>query len=262
MFIFYILYIVSSRRPSKHLLDNVSLASMVAPSFSSFSSSRRGSDVATLVSSSYADTSSTVHHSKENAFGQNQRQRWNSLVVKLWVMCTSSFIKAGRLDEAVQAILEAEELGLTDADVWHQLGLLCLKAYQVKKDALASSLSTAGGELSSKEDDDDCEELYNTALDAFKKALAIDPDHIQTHVDMASTWIQHQDREAEWELAEALLDRTTKSLGWDHEEAWYLLGSVYRHQESLERSKDCLLYALELSETKPLRPFTLLPRFV
>ncbi|CAO3593098.1 unnamed protein product [Absidia cylindrospora] len=253
---------VSSRRPSRPLLDNVSLASMVAPSFSSFSSSRRGSDVGTLVSSSsgYGDmSSSTIHHSKENAFGQNQRQRWNSLVVKLWVMCTSSFIKAGRLDEAVQAILEAEELGLTDADVWHQLGLLCLKAYQVKKDALVASTSTGD---SNKDEDDECEELYNTALDAFKKALAIDPDHIQTHVDMASTWIQHQDREAEWELAEALLDRTTKSLGWDHEEAWYLLGSVYRHQDSMERAKNCLLYALELAETKPLRPFTLLPRFV
>ncbi|KAI8330708.1 hypothetical protein BC941DRAFT_517938 [Chlamydoabsidia padenii] len=222
----------SSRRPSKPLLDNVSLASMVAPSLSSFASSRRSSDTGTLVSNHMI--------SKENAFGRSQRQRWNTLVVKLWVMCTSSFIKAGRLDEAVQAILEAEEVGLTDADVWHQLGLLCLKAYQLQKD------------------DDD--ELYNTALDAFKKALAIDPDHIQTHVDMAATWIEHQDKE--WELAEALLDRTTKSLGWDHEEAWYLLGQVYQHQQSMDRAKECLLYALELSETKPLRPFSLLPRFV
>lgn len=222
---------------------------MVAPSFSSYSGSRRGSDATTLVG-----PSST---SKENAFGRAQRQRWNTLVVKLWVMCTSSFIKAGRLNEAVQAILEAEELGLTDADVWHQLGLLCLKAYQVKK-ASAHDKKSDGND----DDDEDDEELYNTALDAFKKALAIDPDHIQTHVDMAATWIEHQDREAEWELAEALLDRTTKSLGWDHEEAWFLLGQVYRHQNSMVRAKDCLLYALELSETKPLRPFSLLPRFV
>jgi tetratricopeptide (TPR) repeat protein len=214
---------------------------MVAPSFSSYSGSRRGSDATTLVCPSPV--------SKENAFGRAQRQRWNTLVVKLWVMCTSSFIKAGRLNEAVQAILEAEELGLTDADVWHQLGLLCLKAYQVKK-------------ASAQDNNDDDDELYNTALDAFKKALAIDPDHIQTHVDMAATWIEHQDRETEWELAEALLDRTTKSLGWDHEEAWFLLGQVYRHQNSMVRAKECLLYALELAETKPLRPFSLLPRFV
>ncbi|KAI8097685.1 uncharacterized protein BX664DRAFT_84715 [Halteromyces radiatus] len=240
---------VSSRQPSRQLLDNVSLASMVAPSFSSFTStnnnSRRGSDATTLVSYNGAV------HSKENAFGRYQRERWNTLVVKLWVMCTGSFIKAGRLDEAVQAILEAEEIGLTDADVWHQLGLLCLEAHRLKEKKKQND---------GDDSDDDEEELYDTALDAFKKALAINPDHIQTHVDMASAWI-HQ-KETQWELAEALLDRTTRSFGWDHEEAWFLLGSVYRHQQSLERAKDCLLYALELSETKPLRPFTILPRFV
>lgn len=236
-----------SKQTSKVLLDNVSLASMVAPSFSSLNS-RRGSDAVTLFN---YNTSGD----KENAFGEKQRERWNSLVVKLWIMCTSSFIKSDRLDEAVQAISEAEEIGLTDADVWHQLGLLCLRAYELNKKAESSS---------SKHDnvnESNNEELYDTALDAFKKALAIQPNHVQTHVDMAKAWIEHKDN-PQWELAEALLDNTTKSLGWDHEEAWYLLGLAHRQRNSLERSKEYLLYALQLSETKPLRSFKIVPRFV
>ncbi|KAI9307106.1 hypothetical protein BJ944DRAFT_198193 [Cunninghamella echinulata] len=233
---------------SKALLDNVSLASMVAPSFSSLNS-RRGSDAVTL----FNYNASSVD--KENGFGQKQRERWNSLVVKLWIMCTSSFIKSDRLDEAVHAITEAEEIGLTDADVWHQLGLLCLRAYELNNKTNASKWNKDDQEYKNNE------ELYDTALDAFKKALAIQPNHVPTHVDMAKAWIEHKET-PQWELAEALLDNTTKSLGWDNEEAWYLLALAHRHRKSLERSKECLLYALQLSETKPLRSFKILPRFV
>ncbi|KAI8061074.1 hypothetical protein BC940DRAFT_310760 [Gongronella butleri] len=238
----------STDTSSKRVLDTkVSLASMVAPSFSSLTTlGRRNSEVST--------TWSTLQPvQKENAFVRHQRERWDALMVKIWVTCTSSFIKAGRLDQAVHAIMEAEEIGLTDANVWHQLGVLCWHAYKLARDHATSSDNGAT-------DDENPDALYDTAMDAFKKALAIDPDHIATHIDMATAFIEHTSA-PQWELAEAMLERTTKSLGWDQQHAWYLLGRVYQQQNDMQRAKDCYMYALELSETSPIRSFALLPRF-
>ncbi|ORX44759.1 hypothetical protein DM01DRAFT_1340288 [Hesseltinella vesiculosa] len=238
----------SSSKPK--LSTNVSLASMVAPSFSSLTTlGRRDSESSTVWSTLQPQPAKT-----EVAFVRHQRERWDALMVKIWVMCTSSFIKAGRFEQAIQAIMEAEEIGLTDANVWHMLGVLCWSAYTkaIERQQLDDNQGA---------NEENPEDLYDTSMEAFKKALAIDPDHIATHIDMASAWIQHQP-EPEWELAETLLERITKSLGWDRHDAWYYLGCAFQQQKDMARAKDCFLYAMDLSETHPVRPFTVLPRFI
>lgn len=91
-------------------------------------------------------------------------------------------------------MVEAEQLGTMDPDVWHQLGVLCLFKYKT-------------------EQGDDLER----ALDAFKKALMLDPYHTAAQVDLASAYIDIQ----EWELALGLLDQATQGgPGWDNAEAW------------------------------------------
>ncbi|KAI9313544.1 hypothetical protein BX666DRAFT_2030325 [Dichotomocladium elegans] len=178
--------------------------------------------------------------SKANPFIRQRREHWHQILVKLWLLSTTTYIRAGMLEEATKAIIEAEQQILVgqmnDAGVWHQLGIVFIKEAKDKAN----------------------KDLFDTGLDAFKKALAINPDHVDTLVDMAHCFMEKD----EWEVAEGLLDRATQGYGWDNAEAWYHLSVCYRHANDLVRAKDCLSYSLELSETTPLQSFGLLPRFV
>lgn len=58
------------------------------------------------------------------------------------------------------------------------------------------------------------------------------------------------------DMAEGILETTTKSLGWDCAEAWFYLGKVFEASDRLARAKECLWYALELENSRPIRSFT------
>lgn len=132
---------------------------------------------------------------RESTFIEYRRDQWQKLLIKLWLLATSSFIRAQRFQEACHAILEAEQLGPLDADVWYQLGDLCIKASKWQ---------------------DEQKELWDVGLDAFKKALTLDPDHVKALVALSSAFITMQ----EYEIAEGYLERATKGRGWDNAEAW------------------------------------------
>lgn len=38
------------------------------------------------------------------------------------------------------------------------------------------------------------------------------------------------------------------------------LGDLYSKTDRIERAKECLFYALELEDTQPIQPFSILPR--
>lgn len=256
----------SLRKKSIHLID-VGFARRIGSSSNNSQGSSRKNSSSTLLEGSTTTTSSLRRSSSvttessmlslfapspssaqvktslfrsTNIFINQQRERWYQLLIKLWLLSTTTFIHAGRIEEATKAVMEAEEqllLGqLNDANVWHQLGVVCIK----------------------KADETKVQDLRETGLDAFKKALAINPDHVNTLVDMARCFIDME----EWELAESHLDRATQGYGWDHAEAWYLIGVCHRQRQDMQRAKECFAYAVELSETTPLQSFTLLPRFV
>jgi cytochrome c-type biogenesis protein CcmH/NrfG len=103
-------------------------------------------------------------------------------------MTSQTYARADRYDEAFEALSETDELASNDADVWTQLAFL---VYHHKKDE-------------------------TSAIDALKKALSIDPEHVKAHVLLAT--IYHDMDEIE--LAEGLLERVTKGQGWDQTEAW------------------------------------------
>ncbi|KAI7899995.1 uncharacterized protein BX663DRAFT_488743 [Cokeromyces recurvatus] len=165
----------------------------------------------------------------KHGYDRQHESRWRSILVRIWIMVCNSYQNLQQFEEAFKAIEEAEQLTYGhDADVWHQVGLL-------------------------KNDD-------KMALEAFKKALSIDPNHIATHISLASLYLSMK----EFDLAEDLLQNVTHGLGWNQPKAWYLLSQVYKEQEHIQDAKNCLLYAIKLSDIQPIiYSFDrLLPRFV
>lgn len=185
------------------------------------------------------------HH---QAFEIRQKTRWHSLLVTLWLMSTKTYIKAGLLDEANKALGEAEQLGLGDPGVWHQLGQLSLKARDLIQ----------GKKKKSKEDMKAIKEMKQVASDAFEKALILDMDHIPSQVAKAKLLFEYEQQD----LAEGLLERITLGLGWDSSEAWYQHGLLHYKFGRVDRAKTCFLFALELNDTEPLQTLNILRSFV
>ncbi|KAI9020131.1 hypothetical protein CLU79DRAFT_888280 [Phycomyces nitens] len=219
-------------------LANVSLAPTVMSSyvFGSKNSVSNMHSAYRQIKSNVAFETRSKTSNQSTTFVSHQRHRWNTLLMKLWLMVASTYIRAGLIDDAMGVISETEEMNISDPSVWYQLGVLCIKVNRLN---LLRGWDDAG-------------------IDSFKKALNLDPNHVGSQVALANVYLAKQ----EPELAEFLLVKTTSGSGWDSSEAWYMLGTIYQKQGKIEQAKHCLFYALELSETTPLQPFSLLPCFV
>lgn len=142
-------------------------------------------------STSSIPSSSVVTTVRKNAYYIVRQERWQMILVQIWIMVSATYTRAQRYDEAFKAISEADQLTSgNNADVWHRIGLIALK----QKGA----------------------NYLDRALDAFKRALSIDPEHVATHTSLASVYLDIK----QVELAEQLLEKSTKGLGWNQTEAW------------------------------------------
>ncbi|KAK5799043.1 hypothetical protein F5H01DRAFT_115541 [Linnemannia elongata] len=156
--------------------------------------------------------------------------RANKVLVTLWLMSASAFRRLSRMEDALKAVEEAERVDASSPDVWYQLGLL----YAAQEDRETASVS-------------------------FSKALALDPYHSACLARVGRSYLDA----GSLEMAEGILESTTKSLGWDNAEAWFYLGKVFEATNRLTRAKECLWYALDLETSRPVRSFTeALPRYV
>ena len=93
----------------------------------------------------------------------------------------------------------------------------------------------------------------------------IDSDHIPSLVHLAQQYIEPSDvasssqsapSERTVDLAAGILTHVTQGLGWDVPEAWYFLAKAYKLQGRRDRERECLSYALSLSETRGVREVT------
>ncbi|KAG0194864.1 hypothetical protein DFQ28_002939 [Apophysomyces sp. BC1034] len=117
-----------------------------------------------------------------------RRQRFQRIMSNLWLLSATSFLKLGKLDEALKAIEEAENVEwTTSARVWCLLGRL----------RLAEGNTEQG-------------------IASFQKGLVAEPNDVECRVWLAKTHKEH----GELEVAEGILDHVTKGNGWDSAEAW------------------------------------------
>ncbi|ORX58104.1 TPR-like protein [Hesseltinella vesiculosa] len=227
-------------RPS----PDFSLASVLAPSLSmasmrSHTSLERSSSFVSVLGSDQVQKGRLAY--SRNNFLHYQRDRWNALLVKIWLFATDMFVQAGQFEEANKAISETEAVAPGEADVWYAMGELCVKAM---------------GPLDKSDDDTKYIwtkaqwRLREMALEAFRKALTLDENHKASQVALAMLLTQIK----ELDLAEGYLERATRAFGWDDPQGWCLLGQVYQAQSRVESAKDCYFYALELNNTQPIQP--------
>ncbi|KAJ7119647.1 hypothetical protein C8R44DRAFT_841131 [Mycena epipterygia] len=151
----------------------------------------------------------------------------------LWLMSAATFRRLGKIEQAKGAIQEAEVKDEGNPAVWVQLGL-----YYV---ALGHT---------------------QHAIDAFQKALFINPDDVSASVHMCRLYLtpEGSSRAAEDEidpnnvdLVAGMLAHLTRGPGWDVPEAWYFLAKAYGMQDRKDRERECLSLALQLSEQRGVR---------
>ncbi|KAF9467554.1 hypothetical protein BDZ94DRAFT_1155674 [Collybia nuda] len=160
--------------------------------------------------------------------------RSNHLLANLWLMSAATFRRLGKIEQARGAIQEAEVRDEANPAVWVQLGL-----YYV----------ALGHETH--------------ATDAFQKALFISPDDIAATVHLARLHLSINEYgktsnadglcSTSVDLAAGMLSHLTRGNGWDVPEAWYFLAKAYGMQGRKEMERECLSFALALSETRGIR---------
>ncbi|KAI0370661.1 hypothetical protein BV20DRAFT_1052115 [Pilatotrama ljubarskyi] len=158
------------------------------------------------------------------------------LLSNLWLMSSATFRRLGKIEQARGAIQEAEVRDESNPAVWVQLGLYYLALDEDRK-----------------------------ALEAFQKALFISPNDVSATIHLCRVYLaavqDHGKSRAGMEpsdrdnvdLAVGLLSALTKGAGWDVPEAWYFLAKMYALQGRQDRERECLCFALTLSENRPLR---------
>ncbi|KAI0631519.1 hypothetical protein C8Q77DRAFT_1061722 [Trametes polyzona] len=160
------------------------------------------------------------------------------LLSNLWLMSSATFRRLGKIEQARGAIQEAEVRDEANPAVWVQLGLYYLALDEDRK-----------------------------ALEAFQKALFIAPNDVSATIHLCRVYLsaiqdgsksrlrvglEPSDRD-NVDLAVGLLSALTKGAGWDVPEAWYFLAKMYGLQGRKDRERECLCFALTLSENRPLR---------
>ncbi|KAI8077855.1 uncharacterized protein BX664DRAFT_270576 [Halteromyces radiatus] len=159
-----------------------------------------------------------------------RRHQIQHILCLLWMTSAGTFLRQGRLDEALKAVEEAEKVNWTsEPHVWCLLGQVRL------------------GQSRQEE-----------AIEAFQKGLVADPNDTLCRLWLAKTFMEMGDLV----VSEGILNNLTRGKGWNHPEAWYHLGDLYNKTNRMERAKNCLFYALELEDTEPIQPFSILPRCI
>ncbi|CAO3656012.1 unnamed protein product [Mucor fragilis] len=186
--------------------------------------------IAPSIISTHTLLQTTTTLSRPTTHARLQHQRSCKMLCDLWLLSAEGFLRCGKLEEALKAVSEAENIDwTTHAGVWCLLGRI--RHAQNKPDK---------------------------AIAAFQKGLVTKPNDVDCRIWLARTYIE----QGHLEVAEGLLQAITQENGWDHASAWYYLGEIYKKTDRLDRTKDCLFYALELESTTPIQSFAILPRFV
>lgn len=167
-------------------------------------------------------------------------------------MSAATFRRLGKIEQARAAIQEAEVKDDDNPAVWVQVSPCRWKQmFSAAEIGILQQLGLYYMALNN----------YRRALEAFQKALFISPEDVSATIHMCRLYLTSStsgnnvlgsDRD-NVDLAVGLLSDLTRGAGWDVPEAWYFLAKEYGLQGRKDRERECLSFALTLSETRTLR---------
>lgn len=162
-----------------------SLTSLLSTT-SMMSGTAASTTAATLLQPGTTNNNATL--TRPTTHARLQHQQGCRLLCDLWLLSAESFLKWGKLEEALKAVGEAENVDwTTHAGVWCLLGRIRL-AQDLKKEAIV----------------------------AFQKGLVSKPNDVECRVWLAKTYIDLGDLE----VAEGILKVITQENGWNLPSAW------------------------------------------
>ncbi|RKP35039.1 hypothetical protein BJ085DRAFT_16427, partial [Dimargaris cristalligena] len=153
-----------------------------------------------------------------------RRQRARKTLADLWLISAAVFRRLGRMKDAQAAIGEAENVYPDYPAVWCQYGLL------MRRDPSHQNVA---------------------AIRHFLTGVALGPQDIPTRVHLARAYM----RLNKAAIATGLLQEVTRGTGWDVAEAWTLLAQTTLGEGKVQLANEYLVFALELENAKPIRPF-------
>ncbi|SJX65896.1 uncharacterized protein SRS1_16449 [Sporisorium reilianum f. sp. reilianum] len=190
-------------------------------------------------------------------------KRQSLALAKIWLLSAASFRRAGQLKESRSAIQEAERLQPGLADVWVQLSLYFANngSNRLAVDSLYKALACSGADVAASV------HLARLFLADPELKPKHDAAHHHHHTMEAESTNKHESTAeatvsakaqdlSSVSLAEGLLTTTTKGAGWDSSEAWLFLGQAVQRSQRAQRARECFEYALQLENTKPIRPLS------
>ncbi|KAJ9478580.1 hypothetical protein PHBOTO_002081 [Pseudozyma hubeiensis] len=193
-------------------------------------------------------------------------KRQSVTLAKIWLQSAASFRRAGQLKESRSAIQEAERLQPGLADVWVQLSLYFAKngSNRLAVDSLYKALACSSTDIAASVH---LARLFlaDPELKPKRHADVVHPGPAATapvavkhnYESSAEATLSAKAQDlSSVSLAEGLLTTTTKGPGWDSSEAWLFLGQAVQRSQRAQRARECFEYALQLENTKPVRPLT------
>ncbi|EGO23192.1 hypothetical protein SERLADRAFT_439938 [Serpula lacrymans var. lacrymans S7.9] len=159
----------------------------------------------------------------------------DTLLSDLWAMSAATFRRLGKIEQAKGAIQEAEVKDQNNPAVWVQLGVyyhaLCHDRQAIEAfRRLCSSLPTTS--------------LLPYIYAAFILSAASSKSNQKSGADVDMDKV---------DLVAGMLAYVTRAVGWDVPEAWYFLAKAYGLQGRKDRERECLTFALTLSERRSVR---------
>lgn len=170
-------------------------------------------------------------------------------------MSAATFRRLGKIEQARAAIQEAEVRDENNPAVWVQVR--CNKLLSWGRADASDQLGLYFMALDNR----------GRAMEAFQKALFIVQDDISatihlcrlylapptSHPTLSSRAAQETPSRDSVDLAVGLLSDLTQGAAWDVPEAWYFLAKHHGLQGRKDRERECLCYALTLSDSRSLR---------
>lgn len=174
-------------------------------------------------------------------------------LMQLWLWAASMYRRGDLIQDAEEALIEAEKIGLSSADIKVEMGLL-LKATQQHQAALSEFETALEIDKSSPRAVVGLAQLIYEQSEQFLKK-----DQAKLSSTSTSLFLNENDRLAAITRAQGLVEMLISSgRGFNCSEGWYLMSLFCEQEGDITGASEALWKCVKLEETRSVRSFSVL----